>query len=693
MKFRSKLPRRRHFSLKRKIVLVSVLMALVPLIFVSIYISLNMQSQMRTEFIKSAKAQTIQVDNALTMYFNGVKENVKLLAEDALVTKADSTITSYLNRTEETVPMTPSQNGGIESEIYNTYAHFANSHPSATYIYMATKNGGYIQYPEGSTYAHYNPAERPYYKAAVENPNKVTMTGAYYYKADDTVEISTVTTIKNNNGEIIGVQGLDVNLTGITEMIKSIRIGNTGFMMLVQNDGTILADPDDTKMNFKPISNLGIKELDNLKGISEQAFETSYKGKPYLINIYTAPNTGWKYIAFMEKADVFSSVVYLNKVILATAVLFTILVVIVAFLFAKRITEPLVLLEETAGTIAGGDLTPNWEVISKDEVGSLSNSIKLMLESLRTIVDKVRQGASSVSSASRDLSSNTEQNTRVSSQIAQAATELAQNSERQTENIQQISSIIEETTASVTQISTSVQTVSDFARSTAEDAQAGNQSMSTAMQQMNNIEISAQSMSGVLKGLNERSNSIGQIVQLISGIAGQTNLLALNAAIESARAGEHGRGFAVVAEEVRKLAEQSQQATIEISSLIQGMQKDSDQAVEAMTETIRSINDGTQIISSGAAAFQHIESSILQVSQQISEVASVAETLARGSKNMTASIKEIEYITEGVNAAGQEMAASTEEQSATLEEIAASAEALAHLSQDLLEGISHLKLQ
>lgn len=588
--------------------------------------------------------------------------------------------------------MTPSQNGGTESEIYNTYAHFANSHPSATYVYMATKNGGYIQYPEGSTYAHYNPTERPYYQAAMKNPDKVTMTDAYYYKADDTVEISTVTTIKNNNGEIIGVQGLDVNLKGITDMIKSIHIGNTGFMMLIQNDGTILADPDDAKMNFKPVSDLGIKELDNLTGISEQAFETNYKGKPYLINVYTAPNTGWKYIAFMEKADIFSSVVYLNKIILATAVLFTIIVVIVAFLFAKKITEPLVFLEKTAGTIAAGDLTPYWEVTSKDEVGSLSYSVKLMLESLRTIVDKVRQGANSVSSASRDLSSNTEQNTLVSTQIAQAATELAQNSERQTENIQQISSIIEETTVSVTQISNTVKTVSDFARSTAEEAQAGNQSMSTAMQQMNTIEISAQSMSGVLKGLNERSNSIGLIVQLISGIAEQTNLLALNAAIESARAGEHGRGFAVVAEEVRKLAEQSQQATVEISSLIQSMQRDSDQAVEAMSETIRSINSGTQIISSGAAAFQHIESSILHVSQQISEVASAADTLADGSKNMTSSIKEIEYITEGVNAAGQEMAASTEEQSATFEEIAASAEALFRLSQNLLEGMSHLKL-
>lgn len=209
---------------------------------------------------------------------------------------------------------------------------------------------------------------------------------------------------------------------------------------------------------------------------------------------------------------------------------------------------------------------------------------------------------------------------------------------------------------------------------------------------MNTIEMSAQGMSGVLKGLNERSNSIGQIVQLISGIAEQTNLLALNAAIESARAGEHGRGFAVVAEEVRKLAEQSQQATVEISSLIQSMQKDSDQAVEAMSETIRSINSGTQIISSGAAAFQHIESSILNVSQQISEVASAADTLASGSKHMTASIKEIKYITEGVNAAGQEMAASTEEQSATFEEIAASAEALFRLSLELLEGMSHLKL-
>lgn len=144
--------------------------------------------------------------------------------------------------------------------------------------------------------------------------------------------------------------------------------------------------------------------------------------------------------------------------------------------------------------------------------------------------------------------------------------------------------------------------------------------------------------------MGERSKEIGQIVDTISGIAGQTNLLALNAAIEAARAGEQGRGFAVVAEEVRKLAEQSQEAAKKIAELIGEIQGDTDKAVIAMNEGTREVKTGAEVVNVAGAAFREIAEMVTQVSGQVKEISAALQQMASGSRQVASSVKKIDEL-------------------------------------------------
>ncbi|MBP2657756.1 MAG: methyl-accepting chemotaxis sensory transducer, partial [Firmicutes bacterium] len=165
------------------------------------------------------------------------------------------------------------------------------------------------------------------------------------------------------------------------------------------------------------------------------------------------------------------------------------------------------------------------------------------------------------------------------------------------------------------------------------------------------------------------------------------NLLALNAAIEAARAGEQGRGFAVVAEEVRKLAEQSQDAAKQIAALIGEIQGDTDKAVNAMNDGTREVKVGAEVVNASGKAFQEIADLIYKVSNQIKEISTEIEQMAVGSQRIVESVKQIDTLSKKASGEAQTVSAATQEQSASMQEVASSSQALANLAMDLRQAV------
>ena len=203
---------------------------------------------------------------------------------------------------------------------------------------------------------------------------------------------------------------------------------------------------------------------------------------------------------------------------------------------------------------------------------------------------------------------------------------------------------------------------------------------------------SSAAISSAITELSERSGQIVGFVDTISGIAEQTNLLALNAAIEAARAGEQGRGFAVVAEEVRKLAEESQDAAGQIAGLIREIQTETRKVVGVVADGAKRTEDGVATVEQAREAFELIGSAVEDVGARVGEIAAAVEQISADADRAQGGISEVAAVAEQSSASAEEVSASTEETSASTQEIAASAQELARTAEQLERLVARFRL-
>jgi methyl-accepting chemotaxis protein len=359
----------------------------------------------------------------------------------------------------------------------------------------------------------------------------------------------------------------------------------------------------------------------------------------------------------------------------------------------RIITKPLNEMVLVCEELAVGDFRDKPRTfVRKDEIGHLSAALVKIQGSLRSLMKQVNISVEQVAASSEELTASADQSAQASNQIAGSITDVAQEMEEQMAASDDASAVIQQMSASVQQIAANANEVAGQSSLAANKANEGNSSVDKAIKQMIHIEQTVSTSAEVVAQLGERSSEIGQIVDTISGIAGQTNLLALNAAIEAARAGEQGRGFAVVAEEVRKLAEQSQDAAKQIATLISEIQEDTNKAVVAMGEGTREVKLGAEIVNASGQAFQEIATLVTHVSFQIKEISSAIEQMAVGSQQIVISVRRMDDLSKKASGEAQAVSAATEEQSASMEEIASSSQALANLAMELRDAVSKFQI-
>lgn len=644
-------------NIRTKLILAFIALAILPILIISAVLITHLRQQAEETFQSSTTREIRQIDNAMQVYFDAIDKSVHFLASHPLVKQVDASVSDYLTSAE--VVMTPDQAGGIEQEVFELFDHFATTHPGLAYIYMGTANGAYVQWPLGSVSARYDPRQRPWYQAAMAQPDAPVRTSAYYWEPDDAVIVSTVMSTANQLGRTGGALGLDVSLGQLTAMVRDIRLGETGYLMLLEASGNILVDAANPEHNFKNIQELSseYRLLSNMTGGRQRV---SLSGKDYMVAIYESPGLGWRYIGLIEYDEVMAPaqrmIGFLSLVVLAMVLLFSLIGKFTADVIVRPIRSVSASLKEIAQ--GEGDLTRELPVKGKDELAELATWFNHFLKTIRNLVSQITQSAEALKQSS--------------SQSTSLSNNMTETAGRQGHSVDMVSTAFHEMVATANEVAKSCSHAAQAADAGYHEAQDGQASINMAVTEVDRLSAEIEDSVSAIEQLEEDSRNINLILDTIRGVAEQTNLLALNAAIEAARAGDHGRGFAVVADEVRGLAQRTAQSTEEINLLLSKLNTRTSLVSQRMSASKHATEKTVASIQAVSESFDRVRTSVDMIRDMNTQIAAAAEEQHQVAEEINRHIAEVNSDAQQVN----EMSEHVRETSSSLAELSSQLDSL-----------------
>lgn len=498
-----------------------------------------------------------------------------------------------------------------------------------------------------------------------------------------------VTPIKNNDKHL-GTIGMAIELNNmVKDIIDNNSLEDDYKTLILNSSGLVISatEPDYVfSLDFQD-EERGLQDYYNTL-ISEKSGVGFFTldGIDY-ISAYSNTSKYGMYMLSYKPVSAYKQLTNSLKVVLSVVVLISIIgTSVIIYMFSSKITKPILIVAEQAKLLANGDLSvkiPEDSLKRNDELGMLSNSFATMILNLKKIITQIAVTSNQVAESSKELYTSGEQVGQAAEDVGNTILEIATGAEEQSSQIDLALTNLSNLVNQINEVNLSTENMEKTTVHMIDDIGRGSRSVTESIDRINNLRTDTEEVSRVIFDLGDTSNQIGEIIEIISGIAGQTNLLALNAAIEAARAGDAGRGFSVVAEEIRKLAEESADASGRIASLIVEIRNGVDTAVNKMDNSVKSVNSSVKSIEENGDIFLEINEQAERLKDIVANVTQSVKIMTEGSLNSEQTMKEINESSQEFAANSEGVSAASEEQIALTAEIVSSAKAMAVMSEEL----------
>lgn len=515
------------------------------------------------------------------------------------------------------------------------------------------------------------------------------------------------------DGEVLGVAGVDVSLDDLSADVRTIRVLQSGYAMLVSADGVLLAAPD-TKL-------IGKTKLSAVAGVDQAAVATLLKGGPdaSVTRVVTrdpfsgsrevemigmpVPGSGWTFVAVVPTQEMLAATTSLRTTLIIVAGVAIVLLSALLLLMIRRLTQPLIGLRDAAQQIARGDLDVEVPVRSADEIGALAGAFNEMTSYLRDTAvvaervaggdltatvrvrsdsDKLGRALGTMISSLRNLVSQVAQAvdavTTSGRQVAVGAHEARAAADQMAATVERVAAGVGEQSVLASGSARAVEGAHDAVLAAESAASHGLARSNDTQDAMRQISAASESVKEAISTLERTSQEVVAITGEVDGIAAQTQLLALNARIEAARAGAHGAGFAVVAGEVAELATRAQDAASSIRTLVEGTRAQVAHAVEIVEEGRRRTDAGAQVLERAREAFGTIQGGVATVQDRIAEIREASATVTR--------------VAEAASATSEDAARAGAQAATATQEIDRSARRLADEAERLAQSVARFQL-
>ena len=664
---------RKTGSLRVRLLTLFVLASLVPMLVLgtgTVYLSYkNTQDNLRVQLAEQNKADISSFEAFINTY---------------------GSLTSYFTRTSAIAGLASLETNTQSSAIELLDASL-EEYPSILYAYVGTKDGVMISRPDDGTLpADYDPRTRPWYQEAIAHPSSYIITEPYT-DAGTGQMIVTVAKAVVHNGEYVGVVGIDFE---INDMVKNI-FGNSqrGQKLLIGSNGVVLIASDGV---FKPETNLskvGLFDSIQKNTDNQSLFLLTYNGqRQYAMS--TKLDNGWYFVSLVPAAQVnapLKSIIILALVI--GVAVFALTVIIGWFILQSMIVNPIENIRLAIDKVAQGDLSETIKVKAKNELGEVAADINRMIFVLRNIAQSSQEAATKLSSSITNLAALSEESSASVEELTAQSNEITNNAEVAYSSIQDFVSGVSQVSQTAQSIAVSTQQLAGETASIKDTAGEGSMLVEETARNAKKAYANTKNTNETLNQLEQDASDVGSIVASIEQIAEQTNLLALNAAIEAARAGEAGKGFSVVADEIRKLAEQSQLATKNISNILSIIKNRIETVSSNANENLESVEDVLKSAEQAQVKFERILQEIVSAAETVEGFAASAQELSASSEELNAAadnaINPVQTITDQI----RQIAEALKQQSQAAYEVAREATSIEEIAKTLDQMMAQFKVQ
>ena len=500
---------------------------------------------------------------------------------------------------------------------------YGEARPDLAYVFLGLENGAYVQWPSGEL-GDYDPRARPWYQAAMKQPGQPVRAPAYKDVFTGAPILDYLHTFTTDSG-LKGVVGVDVTLKKLSDMVHGVQFGKEGYLILIEETGTILADGSNSENSFRNVADMDsiYARMNQAEGMSEVTMD----GRAWFAQTVTSPALGWKFVGLIPQEEVFSTADRLRNFILVIAVVLVIVFAVIGVVISRVIAKPIVAVTRGLEEIAegGGDLTRRLQVRSADESGQMAAAFNRFVASVHDLVGDIKQSAGQIN--------------RQSDETQAMSAQMSDGADGQRNAIEQVSTAFNQMVATAHEVSRYCSDTASSADESQQQVNKGHRYIDETTQVVDKLGQAITDSNEAMRLLSDETENISSILDTIRGIAEQTNLLALNAAIEAARAGEQGRGFAVVADEVRTLAGRTAESTEQIDKLISAFVSRTTDVSEKLSSSLEYSQATTQATLQTGEVFAQIHKSVDAIRDMANQIAAAAEeqhqTAEEINQNMT----------------------------------------------------------